>query len=239
MFHWSFYSTTKQFNCRNSNRRRCKKSDNLFEDSILCCNYWLNWQFLCLSISWLIMKHYFANLWYAWQVSVFERKWATDGWDRLASLRHAPANFNGFRIFTSLNGGQPNFAWRLVVSCAGTLCIHLGGSCPCQVQNSLCVQVLRSPILAALLHSTRAVGVSQTLQRGTRNRIMELSLLVIFNRGRQVYSEGGHHVGHIGPHSSLSNVTLSLLISCGMKVCCVLLVNRLIDWWWLCCVVIG
>ena len=33
-----------------------------------------------------------------------------------------------------------------------------GGSCPvtefCQVQNSLCVQVLRSPILAALLHGT-------------------------------------------------------------------------------------
>jgi len=32
----------------------------------------------------------------------------------------------------------------------------------CQVQNSLCVQVLRSPILAALLHSTRAICVSQT-----------------------------------------------------------------------------
>jgi len=31
----------------------------------------------------------------------------------------------------------------------------------CQVQNSLCVQVLRSPILAALLHGTRAVGVNQ------------------------------------------------------------------------------
>ena len=37
----------------------------------------------------------------------------------------------------------------------------------CQVQNSLCVQVLRSPILAALrlLHGTRAVGVRQALQR--------------------------------------------------------------------------
>jgi len=33
------------------------------------------------------------------------------------------------------------------------------GSCPlvefCQVQNSLCVQVLRTPILATLLHGTR------------------------------------------------------------------------------------
>jgi len=57
-----------------------------------------------------------------------------------------------------------------------------GGSCPltefCQVQNSLCVQVLRSPILAALLHAlhgTPAAGLSQTLRRGTRNGITELS----------------------------------------------------------------
>ena len=38
-------------------------------------------------------------------------------------------------------------------------------------------QVLRSPILAALLHGTRPVGVSQTLRRGTgvMNGITELS----------------------------------------------------------------
>ena len=51
---------------------------------------------------------------------------------------------------TSLNGGQPNFARCLAVSWAGTLCMQFGGCCPltefCQVQNSLCVQVLRSPI---------------------------------------------------------------------------------------------
>ena len=44
------------------------------------------------------------------------------------------------------------------------------GSCPLtefyHVQNSLSVQVLRSPILVALLHGTRAVGVSQALRRG-------------------------------------------------------------------------
>jgi len=69
----------------------------------------------------------------------------------------------------------------------------------CQVQNSLCVQVFRSPILAALLHGSRAVGVSQTLQRAwhkERNGITELSLVVIFNRGRHQYSHGGHHVAH-------------------------------------------
>ena len=50
-----------------------------------------------------------------------------------------------------------------------TIYTFLGGSCLvtefCQVQNSLCVQVLRSPILAALLHDTRVVSGSQTLRR--------------------------------------------------------------------------
>jgi len=40
----------------------------------------------------------------------------------------------------------------------------------CYLQNSLCVQVLRSPILAALLHGTPAAGVSQTLRCGTGRR---------------------------------------------------------------------
>jgi len=53
-----------------------------------------------------------------------------------------------------------------------------------QVQNSLYVQALRSPILAALLHGTRVVGVSQTLRRGTRNGITN------FRRGRHLYSAG-------------------------------------------------
>jgi len=45
----------------------------------------------------------------------------------------------------------------------------------CPVQNALFVQVLRSLILVALLHGTTGAGVSQTLWRGTRNRITELS----------------------------------------------------------------
>jgi len=53
------------------------------------------------------------------------------------------------------------------------------GFCPltevCQVQTSLCVQVLRSSILRALLHGTRPVGISQIYRHGTRNRITELS----------------------------------------------------------------
>ena len=49
-------------------------------------------------------------------------------------------------------------------------------------QNSLCVQVLRSPIFAALLHDTRLVGVSQTLRRSAD--------------GATYIRQGGHHVWH-------------------------------------------
>jgi len=66
----------------------------------------------------------------------------------------------------------------------------------CQLQNSLSVQVLRSPILAALLHGTRVVGVSQSLRRGTRNGITELSQRVPPVFGRAAITLG------IGPHSS-------------------------------------
>ena len=44
-----------------------------------------------------------------------------------------------------------------------------------KVQNSLCVEVLHSPTLAALLHGTRVVGVSKT---------------AALSRGRHLYSAG-------------------------------------------------
>ena len=104
--------------------------------------------------------------------------------DRFVSLGY-PRKFQwvsrlGFvTAATSLNGRQPNFAGCLAVSWTGTLYIHFWGSCPvtefCQVQSSFCVQVLRSPILAALLHDTRVVGVSQT---------------AVLSRGRHLYSAG-------------------------------------------------
>ena len=82
----------------------------------------------------------------------------------------------------------------------GTLYIHFWGLLPlmefCQVQNSLCIQVLHSPILAALLHGTQAVGVSQSLQRGTRNGIRELLQRVPPIFGRAAIALG------ISPHSS-------------------------------------
>jgi len=96
-----------------------------------------------------------------------------------------PANFNRFRILASLLQRRPSTEANqtlhdLWLSPGLVHYIYVfGGSCPltecCQLQNSLCVQVLRSPILAVWLHGTRPVGVSQTLWRGTGNGITELS----------------------------------------------------------------
>jgi len=112
--------------------------------------------------------------------------WPISSWGQFTSLG-TPANFNGFDVLASLlpwrrstdvNHCQPNFARCLAVSLAGTLYILFLGLLPlrefCQVQNSVCVQDLGSPILAALLHSIWAVSVSQTLLCGTRNGIKEL-----------------------------------------------------------------
>jgi len=120
-----------------------------------------------------------------------------------------PANFNGFRVLPLL------LQRRLVQEVNQTLhdvwpspgLLHyiyiFGGCCPltefCLVQNSLYVQVLRSHILAALLHGTPAAGVSQTLWRGTRNRITQPSQMVPPIFGRAAIMLG------IGPHSSYSN----------------------------------
>jgi len=108
----------------------------------------------------------------------------TSGWNRFVSLG-TPANLNGFRVMASLLQRRRSTevnqtlhdVWpspRLV----HYICIF-GGSCPVtefyQVQNSLSIQVLRSPIFAALLHGTRVVGVSQT---------------AALSRGRHLYSAG-------------------------------------------------
>jgi len=117
-----------------------------------------------------------------------------------------PVNFNGFRMLASLlqrhHSPEANQTLHNVWPSLGL--VHyiyiFQGSCPptefCQVQNSLYVQVLRSPILAALLHGTPAAGISQTLRRGTRNRITELS-----QRAPPIFGWATITLG-IGPHSS-------------------------------------
>ena len=117
-----------------------------------------------------------------------------------------PANFNGFCMLASM---LQRCCLPEANQCLHDVCPSLGlvhyiyifrGSCPlmefCQVQNSLYVQMLHSAILAALLHGSRATGVSQTLRCGTRNGITELSQRVppIFGWAAITLS--------IGPHSS-------------------------------------
>jgi len=108
---------------------------------------------------------------------------------------------------TSFTGSQPNFAQCLAVSWAHTLCIHFWGYCPltefCQVQNSLYIKVLHFPILAALLHGTPAMGISQTLRHGTRNGIMEL-----LQRVPPIFGWAAITFG-IGPHSSYTYISCS------------------------------
>jgi len=87
-----------------------------------------------------------------------------------------PADFNRFGVLASLlhqrRSTKVNQTLHDVWPSPGLVhyIYSFGGSCPiaefCQVQNSLCVKVLHSPILAALLLGTRAVCISQTLLHG-------------------------------------------------------------------------
>jgi len=95
---------------------------------------------------------------------------------------------------TSLTRGHPNFARCLAV--AGTPYIHFRGLLHltefCPVQSSLYVQVLRSLLLAALLHSTPAAGVSQ-LKLWAWYKEWNYGT---FAEGATCIGLGGHHVWH-------------------------------------------
>jgi len=116
------------------------------------------------------------------------------------------ANFNGFRVLASLlqrrRSPEANQTLHNVWPSPGLLhyVYIFGGSCPLtefrHVQNSVCFQVLRSPILAALPQGTPAAGVSQTLRHGTRNGITEL-----LQRALPIFGWAAITLG-IGPHSS-------------------------------------
>jgi len=117
-----------------------------------------------------------------------------------------PANFNGFRVLASLlqrrRSTEVNQTLYDVWPSPGLVhYIHIfRGSYPvtefCHEQNSLCVQVLCFPILAALLRGTRAVGISESLRRRTRNGITKLS-----QRAPPIFGWAAITLG-IGPHSS-------------------------------------
>jgi len=100
------------------------------------------------------------------------------------------ANFNGFRVLASLLQRRRSTEVNQTLhdvwpSPALVHYVYIsGGSCHitefCQVQNSHCVQILRSRSLASSLHGTRGVGISLTLLRSAATYIRQ----------------GGHHDGH-------------------------------------------
>jgi len=87
----------------------------------------------------------------------YGKLWPTSGWDCFGSLGQ-PSKFQWVSHVGSITAATPT-----------KLCMMycLAVSCPlmefCRVPNSLYVQALRCPILEALLHSTPAAGISQTV----------------------------------------------------------------------------
>jgi len=105
-----------------------------------------------------------------------------------------PANFNGFHVLALLlerhRSTEVNQTLHDVWPSPELLhdVYIFGGSCPltefCQVQNSLCVQFLRSHILAALLHGTPAAASAKLCG------VVQGMKLRNFCRGRHLYSAG-------------------------------------------------
>jgi len=113
-----------------------------------------------------------------------------------------PANFKGFCVLASLlqrcRSTEVNQTLHDVWPSPGLAhdIYIFRGSCPvtefCHVQNSLCVQLLRSPILAALLHDTRAKGVSERLRRRTRTTDLSQRASPIFGWAAITLRIGSH-----------------------------------------------
>jgi len=112
------------------------------------------------------------------------------------------ANFNGFRVLASLlqrrRSPEANETLHDVWPFHGLLHYYtFSGVLPPDGISPRAKFTLRpSLVLAALLHGTPAAGVSQTLRRGTRNGITELS-----QRAPPIFSRAIITLG-IGPHCS-------------------------------------
>jgi len=139
-----------------------------------------------------------------------------NGWDRLVSLLFgAPQQISvGFaswlRYCTDVAQRRSIKLCMMLGRLLGWYTIYtFGRSCPltefCQVQNWLCVQVLRSPILAALLHGTRAVGLWESAKLCGVVQGMELRNFCSssFSTQGATYIPRAAITLGIGPHSSL------------------------------------
>ena len=106
----------------------------------------------------------------------------TNGWDLFESLGH-PSKFQWvlrLAFVTRRRSPEANQTLHYVWPSSGLLHYTLSGALA-PWQNSLYVQVWRSPILAALLQGTPAVGTSETLRR--------------WANGAKYIRQGSRHVG--------------------------------------------
>jgi len=110
-----------------------------------------------------------------------------------------PANFNGFRVLASLLHRRRSTEVTKLCTMFGRLIgwyiIYLRGSMPPNgilpgAKFTMRPSLPFSYIGSAILHGTRAAGVCQTLRRGTRNGITELS------QTAPPIWQVGYHVGH-------------------------------------------
>jgi len=116
-----------------------------------------------------------------------------------------PTNFNGFRVLASLlqrrRSSDANQTLHMAVSWAATVYVHFWGLLPSDLilpraKFTLCPSLAFSYIGSITAwHSIS--GVSETLQRGTRNGISEL-----LQRVPSIFGWAAIMLG-IGPHSSL------------------------------------
>jgi len=151
--------------------------------------YLRNWGTYRSSEKKLVKQQYVLHM-----SSQYGKRRPTNSWDRFRSFGHPSifqrvSRLDFVTAATSLTGGQPNFARCLAVSWAGTLYIYIFGGCCslikfCPVQNSLYVQVLHSPILAALLHGTPAAGAAKLCG------VVQGMELPNFGREHHLYSAG-------------------------------------------------
>ena len=149
----------------------------------------------------------------------------TNGWDMLVSLGHTsklqPISRLGSWLCYCTDEAQRRSTklCRMSGRLQGWYTIHtFFGFCPSNgilLQNLLCVHILRSTILAALLHGTRAAAVSQTFWHGTRNGIMELS-----QRAPPIFGWAAFTLG-ISPHSSYKcDKVNGCILSCDCHFAC-------------------
>ena len=127
--------------------------------------------------------------------SQYGERWSTSGWDWLVSLGH-PSKFQRVSLLgfvttpTSLNRGQPNFAWCLAISWAGTLYVHFRGFLPPNAVLPRAELTLRPSLVFSYVGRVTAWHLSSGRQpnRGIRQRAPPIF-------GRVAITLG------IGPHS--------------------------------------